>query len=285
MLAEIAAGVFCENGYEGGNVGYVSTGLGGLVIDTPPLPHQAREWQQRTAAIQPLPLYGLVNTDCHLEHMLGNDSFRGVRTFGHESSTRPISKYTPTLIEQYVGRFRDLPPGMAAEMEQIVLHDPEISVQDRLVIYAPDREVQILHLRGHTPGSLGVYLPQERVLFAGDTITNNEPPALAQADSLDWVETLDRIQAMEIDVIVPASGQPCGKEVIAPQRAYIADLRQLVQELFEGGASRRECVEKIEMPDYYPIPKGQETRIKRRRRESIERVYTEVRLSQRKRRL
>lgn len=284
MLTEIAAGVLYENGYEGGNVGYINTDLGGLLVDVPPLPHQARDWQARASTLQPLPLYGLVNTDCHLERMLGNSVLNGLRTFGHESSARPISKYSPTLLEQFVGRFRDLPPGIAAEIEQTVLRPPEISVQDRLVLYTPGREVQILHLEGHTPGSLGVYLPQEQVLFAGDDIAVNEPPALAQANSQAWLETLDRIQAMDVTTIVPASGQPCGKEVIASLIAYIADMRRMVQELFEAGASRRECVEKIEMADYYPMPKGQETRLKRRRRESVERVYTEIRLAQRRRR-
>ena len=284
MLTEIAAGVFLETEYEGGNVGYIRTELGGLLVDVPPLPHQARDWQTRAMALQPMPLYGLVNTDCHLERILGNGAVVGLRTFGHESATRLITKYTPALLEQFVGHLRDLPPGIASEIEQTVLRPPEISVQDRLVLFAPDREVHILHLEGHTAGSLGVYLPAERLLFAGDCITVNEPPALVQANSQAWLDTLDRIREMDVGTIVPASGPVCGQEVIAPLYAYIADMRRLVQEMFDAGASRRECVEKIEMADYYPLPKGQEARLKRRRRESIERVYTEIRLSQRRRR-
>ena len=284
MLIEIAAGVYYENGYEGGNVGFVSTTLGGLLVDSPPLPHQTRDWQVRLSGLSPQGLLGLVNTDCHLERMLGNRVFGAVRTFGHESSARPISKYSPTVLEQFVGRFRELPPGVAAEIIQTVLREPEISVQDRLVLHTPGREIRLLHLEGHTPGSLGAYLPAERVLFAGDTVTNHEPPALVLANTLAWLETLDRIEAMEIDVIVPGNGEPCGKEAIVPMRSYIVDMRRLTQELFDAGASRRECVEKIELPEYYPIPKGQETRLKRRRRESVERVYTEIRLAQRRRR-
>jgi len=95
---------------------------------------------------------------------------------------------------------------------------------------------------------------------------------------------LDRIEAMDIDTIVPGSGEPCSKSAIAPMRGYIADMRRLTQELFDTGASRRECVEKIDLPEHYAIVKGQETRLKRRRRESVERVYTEIRLAQRRRR-
>jgi cyclase len=284
MRTEIAAGVFYESGYEGGNVGYISTALGGLLVDSPPLPHRTREWQAQVLEMQPLPLYGLVNTDCHLERMLGNSIFAGLRTFGHESSAKPISKYSATVLEQFAGRFRDLPVGVAEEIVAAVLRVPEISVQDRLVIHAPDREVHIIHFEGHTPGSLGVYLPAERVLFAGDTVTHREPPALAQANTLAWLEAIKRIEALEIDVIVPAAGDACGKEALAPLAAYIDEMWRLTAELFEAGASRRECVEKVALSEHYAVPKGQETRMKRRRRESIERVYTEIRLAQRRRR-
>lgn len=284
MRTEIAAGVFYEGGYEGGNIGYVSTALGGLLVDTPPLPHRTRDWQAQVLEMQPQPLYGLVNTDCHLERMLGNGVFSGLRTFGHESSAKPISKYTPTVLEQFAARFRDLPAGVAEEIAQATLRLPEVSVQDRLVIHAPDREVHIIHLEGHTPGSLGVYLPAERVLFAGDTVTHKEPPALAQASTLAWLDTIRYIEALEIDVIVPAAGEACGKEALVPLTAYIEEMWRLTAELFEAGASRRECVEKVELSEHYTIAKGQETRMKRRRRESIERVYTEIRLAQRRRR-
>jgi len=284
LLIEIAAGVYYEGGYDGGNIGLINTGLGALLVDSPPLPHQTRDWQSRLSALAPQGLLGLVNTDCHLERMLGNLVFVGLRTFGHESSAKPISKYTPTVLEQFVGRYRDLPPGVAAEIEQAKLQEPELSVQDRLVLHAPDREIHLLHLDGHTPGSLGVYLPKERILFAGDSVTNHEPPALVLANSLVWLGTLERIAAMDLALIVPGNGEPCGKEALEPMRGYIGEMRRLTQELFDGGASRRECVEKIDLSEYYVIAKGQETRLKRRRRESVERVYTEIRLSQRRRR-
>ena len=54
-----------------------------------------------------------------------------------------------------------------------------------------------------------------------------------------------------------------------------------MEELFREGASRRECVEKVGMLEYFPIPEGQAARVKQRKRESVERVYTEVRLARR----
>ena len=44
-----------------------------------------------------------------------------------------------------------------------------------------------------------------------------------------------------------------------------------------------ECVDKVGLTEFFPTPTENSAEIKRRRRESIERVYTEIRLSERKR--
>jgi hypothetical protein len=93
---------------------------------------------------------------------------------------------------------------------------------------------------------------------------------------------LESIRAMEIETIIPGNGEPCGKETIEPLARYITEMRQRVTDLFHAGASRRECVEKVGMLEFFPIPETQAALLKRRRRENVERVYTEIRTSQRK---
>ncbi len=151
-----------------------------------------------------------------------------------------------------------------------------------MTLHLDKLEVQILYLEGHTPASLGVYLPGARILFSGDNVTNGEHPAAQHANSLAWLETLQRIKEMDIDVIVPGTGEPGGKELIDPLYQYLAEMRRRILELFMQGASRRECVEKVGMLDHFPIPRGQESEVKLRRRHSIERVYTEIRVALRK---
>jgi len=126
-------------------------------------------------------------------------------------------------------------------------------------------------------------LPAERILFAGDNIVNNEHPTMVHANTLAWIDTLHRIQGMEVDLLVPGAGEPCGKETIEGMIAYIAEMRRRVAELFASGASRRDAVDKVGMLEYYPVPESQAARIKRRRRENVERVYTEIRSAQRRR--
>jgi cyclase len=284
VLSELAPGVFVETGFEGGNVGLVMTERGALLVDAPMLPNEAREWQATLREMGADPYYAIVNTDYHPERMMGNGFFMPTRVFGHEASLKPIAKYDGALQEQFSARYQDSYPVLAQEIREMRIVGPEIAVGDGVTLYLGERRAEVLFLEGHTPASLGLYLPEERVLFAGDNITHSEHPALFQANSLAWLGTLDRIRAMDVEIIVPGSGAPCGKEAIELLHAYIVEMHARVKELFQKGASRRECVEKVGMLEFFPVPREQEALIRRRRRESIERVYTEVRMAVRKRR-
>jgi len=283
VLRELAPGVYVETGYEGGNVGAILTERGAVLVDTPMLPPDARAWRSMVASLGGGTIYSVVNTDYHPEHFLGNAAFMPTRVWGHEAATRQIAKYRTSVLDQLAASLRKEHPALAEEVAQLDIYPPEITVGDRATLHLGKRTLQVLHLPGHTPASLGVYLPEERILFAGDNIVNNEHPTMVQANTLTWIDTLRRIQRMDVDLLVPGAGEPCGKDVIEPLIAYITEMRRRVAELFEAGASRREAVDKVGMLDFFPVPESQAARIKRRRRENVERVYTEIRTNQRRR--
>lgn len=283
MLKELAQGVYVETGFEGGNVGVVLNGEEAFLVDTPMLPPQARQWQWTLRQLGVTRIAGIVNTDYHPEHILGNTFYMPTKIWGHELSLRQIGKYKPAGLEQLANLYREQDPELADEITNLTLHTPELCVQDHATLYLGERTLRILHLDGHTPVSLGVYLPEERILFAGDNIVYHEHPIMAQANSQAWLESLNTLQELEIEIVVPGLGEPCTKEAIAPLARYIGEIRRRVSELFEAGASRRECVEKVSMIEFYPTPEEQAARIKRRRRENVERVYTEIRTAQKKR--
>lgn len=283
MLRELAQRVYLETGFEGGNVGAILTERGALLVDAPMLPPEARAWRSTVASLGGGVIYGVVNTDYHPEHFIGNAALMPARVWGHEAAERQIAKFKTSALDQVAATFRKERPALAEEIAQLEIYPPELTVGERMTLHLGDRKVQVLYLPGHTPASLGVYLPEERILFAGDNIVNNEHPTMVQANTLAWIDTLRRIQEMDVDLLVPGVGEPCGKDVIEPMIDYITEMRRRVAELFEAGASRREAVDKAGMLDYYPVPESQAARTKRRRRENVERVYTEIRSAQRRR--
>lgn len=283
MLQELKPGVYVETAYEGGNVGAILCQRGAVLVDTPMLPPDSRRWQVALHQLGVSTIYGIVNTDYHPEHFLGNVFFMPTRIFGHELAAKQIARYRGSSLEQFSSIYREANPQLADEISRIEVRGPEISVADRTTLNLGDRHVEILYLHGHTPASLGVYLPEERVLFAGDNMVHDEHPIMSQANSAAWLETLERIRQMNVEVVVPGSGSVCDPGSLGPLVEYITEVRRRVTDLYLAGASRRECVEKAGMLDFFPFSEEQAARMKRRRRENVERVYAEIRTAQTRR--
>jgi glyoxylase-like metal-dependent hydrolase (beta-lactamase superfamily II) len=60
--------------------------------------------------------------------------------------------------------------GSIHEKQPMVDDTKTVAVNDRQVIQWRGYEIQIIHTPFHTPGSVCYYLPQERILFTGDTL-------------------------------------------------------------------------------------------------------------------
>jgi len=282
VLRELTDGVYYESQYTGGNVAVIRGDRGSLLIDVPMLPPDTRQWQLELYNLGIEEIYGIVNTDYHPEHYLGNALFMPVRVFGHKMAAKPIAKYATSLLDQVANTYRSMDSAIADEILDISVGFPEVMVGDLAHVHLGNRCVQVLAFPGHTPASLGVYLPDDKILFAGDNIANNEHPVMVHGVSLEWQNTLKQIKAMDIDLIIPGVGEPCGKEVIDPMTEYIGEMRRRILDLFQNGASRRECVDKVGMMDWFPVPDEQAALIKKRRRENVERIYTEIRTALRK---
>jgi glyoxylase-like metal-dependent hydrolase (beta-lactamase superfamily II) len=85
---------------------------------------------------------------------------------------------------------------------------PEIvAVSDKAVLILGGVEIQLLFLgRAHTGGDLSVYLPRQRVLFMSEAYLNRIFPAMRSAFPSEWVATIERAQALPVDIYVPGHG-------------------------------------------------------------------------------
>ena len=282
-MKEIAAGVYVEGRFAAGAVGLITSKKGHVLVDTPMLPNEAREWRMAIMQVSDAPVVSIVNTDYHPEHFLGNAYIGPARTFGHAAASKPLTKY-PATLEQLAAVYRETMPDLAQEIAETLVVPPEVCVDAEVTLHLQDRHIEVLALEGHTPASLGVLLPEERILFVGDNLTDNEHPAMYQANTLAWIDTLERIRAMEVDTLVTGNGALVDKGVIDPLIAYITEMHRRVAEMFAGGASRRECVDKIGMLDFFPFDDDEATAVRKRRRGNVERVYTEIRIASKKKR-
>lgn len=69
------------------------------------------------------------------------------------------------------------------------------------VVDLGNRVFQILHLPGHSPGSIGLFDPQTKTLFSGDALYDGELlDSLYHSDQAVYLQTLERIETLGAEV-------------------------------------------------------------------------------------
>jgi glyoxylase-like metal-dependent hydrolase (beta-lactamase superfamily II) len=79
---------------------------------------------------------------------------------------------------------------------------PTRTLADGDVVDLGDRTFEVLHLPGHSPGSIGLWDAERGVLFSGDAVYDG--PLLDEGDDSDveaYVATMDRLAALPVSVV------------------------------------------------------------------------------------
>jgi glyoxylase-like metal-dependent hydrolase (beta-lactamase superfamily II) len=92
------------------------------------------------------------------------------------------------------------------------------------VVDLGDRAYHVLHLPGHSPGSIGLYDARDKVLFSGDAIYDGELlDTLWHSDPETYRRTLERLKGLDAEVIHGGHSPSFGKaRMIELADAYLA---------------------------------------------------------------
>jgi cyclase len=277
-MQRVAEGVYVRSGPQNTNAGCIATAEGAVLVDTLMLPEDNRAWAREVRIkISDQSLF-LVLTDQFFDHVLGAPSF-ACPTIAHELTRKEMRKYSneETFQLRLETHFDMLDLDLTVQSADLHPGTPELAVSDSLYLHCPDREIRIIHLGGHTPGTLVVHLPQERVLFSGDIVVCEQHPFMGHANSQQWMQALDRIRTMDVDTIVPGHGPLCGVDATTRMTAYLSEARARVREFYLKGATRRETVEKTGILDLLPVPADRLAVESHKVRLGVEHLYAEIR--------
>jgi glyoxylase-like metal-dependent hydrolase (beta-lactamase superfamily II) len=227
-LEELAPGVVAFTAQGDPNVGAVIGEEAVLAVDARATPVLAREWLEELRRLADKPVRYLVLTHYHAVRVLGASAFAAESVIAHEGTRRWISDRGEADFESESRRF----PRLFKDVDSIPgLTYPNVAFADTLRLDLGGREVELLHLgRGHTQGDAAVWVLEERVLFAGDLVEARAAPYMGDAFVEEWATTtLDRVEALGAQTIVPGRGPAAGPEAIAETREYLATLWETVR--------------------------------------------------------
>lgn len=213
----------------GANAGIVIGRDGIVVIDTLVSAKEAQRFFADIRKITVKPIRYVINTHYHLDHAWGNSEFvkQGAVGIAQTADGKTMERNGPEALKG--GAAFGLTPE-ALEGTEIVI--PQISFSERMAIDLGDERIELIHpAPSHTAGSLLVYLPGKHILFAGDILFTDYHPYLAEGDLSGWIKTLEQIEAMDVETIIPGHGPLSAKGDIVAMKSYLAVFDAKAREL------------------------------------------------------
>jgi cyclase len=215
----------------GGNSGVIIGDKGVVVIDAKTTAAGGKELLENIAKITPKPVTTVILTHSDGDHVNGLASFpAGVKVIAHENNKKeqeaalsaggrgaPPADHIPTQVT-------------TKEKENLTLEGAKFE----LLHWAP----------AHTSGDLMIYLPADRIVFAGDVIASTLPDALIHLEkhgsSEGWVTTVKGMLKLNVDQVVPGHGNIMTKDDVRMRLARVEEKRAKVKELVGQGKSLAE---------------------------------------------
>ncbi len=186
------------------NAAFVVTPAGVVVIDALGSPALAERLLAEIRKVTPRPVTHVIVTHYHADHIYGLQTFKakGARIIAHGAAKAYMNSETARL--RLEASRVELAPWVD-EDTRLVEADEWLDGDRTLKIGGVDFQIRIVG-PSHTPEDLVVYLPSEKVLFAGDLVFRSRIPYVGQADSRHWILALEKLLAFDAGVIVPGHG-------------------------------------------------------------------------------
>jgi len=182
-------------------------------------------------------------------------------TVGHENVLARLDRYRATRDFQVLLNLWQVPRGSRAAFEAALeIEHPEVTFTDTYVLDDDRRRVEVIAAPSETDDAVALWLPEQRVLYGGPTVIPGFPnigtPLRTQRLTQRWIDTLDRLTALDAEILIPEFGEVVvGAEAVRHRLTTTADaLRWLIAEVLprlDRGMTDVEIIH--DLPDAGPV--------------------------------
>jgi glyoxylase-like metal-dependent hydrolase (beta-lactamase superfamily II) len=209
-----------------------------LVIDSFQSPALANLMFATVKTLTDKPIKYVLNTHFHNDHTGGNAAARslGIPIIGRGT------------IREYMLSRR----GANAQDPNPIT--PDLIVNSETSIWLGDRQVKIERAEGHSGGTdIVAYVPDSKVLFTGDILSNKRFPFVGDGDIQAWQGTLYRLISTYPEAkVVPGHGEVGDRTTLQELQAYFTDLEKLALSWKARGLSKEQAIaQSSKIPDTY----------------------------------
>lgn len=277
-LRQLAAGVYAVlgdtgRGVEGRpNAGFVVTSAGVVVIDALASPGEGRVLLRTIRSVTQQPVRYLVLTHHHPDHTFGAIVFKraGARLIAHpDRRTLANIDGDDRLASDWTGVM-----GLEQMRGFAYADTPDIPVRRDTALIVGGRRIAIVRPgAAHTAGDLMVWLPDDRVLFAGDVLVEDGVSMMVDGSSAAMLGALARIDSLNPRVAVPGHGRLATRPatLVAATRCYVLALRETMRRAVAAGVRMGQAIDRLP-----PADRERPVSLHSRLRRNAVRVYSEM---------
>jgi glyoxylase-like metal-dependent hydrolase (beta-lactamase superfamily II) len=190
--------VFTSDLYAQVTASAVVTREGITVIDTLPFPEETRSMIEFLEGLGRGSIRYLINTHWHGDHTYGDFLFEGVQLVGHQRCADAL----PDLGAKVLEESQETSP----QLEEVELCVPDVTFdQGDMLLHLGGKSMQMVLTPGHTHDSTVVYVKEDKVLLAADTVM--PLPYFVWGSPEDFIDSLQRVLEFNMDSIVQGHGE------------------------------------------------------------------------------
>jgi cyclase len=229
-MQEIASNVYIEDQFHGVTLGVIVTPRGLIQIDAPPSSEDARSWRAALMNLGGGMERVLVNLDAHPDRTLGARAMDCI-VIAHEKTAGTFRTRPNTFKAQgeETGADWESIPGLGS----VRWVPPEISFLTQMTLHWGSAPILLEHHAGPSNGSIWVHMPEEKIVFIGDTVLKNQPPFFAGSNLTDWTTSLNLLlsPAFKGYTIISGRGGVVTTNIIKTQLDFIKHIHDKLEKI------------------------------------------------------
>lgn len=267
-----------------GNAVFVLTSEGVVLFDAGGSPAMGEAIVAKVRALTSQPITNVVVSHWHGDHMRGLQAicaaFASVRIIAHPHTRDMIVATRERWLKRRVTMVANIRRALSAALEQhqdmsgrplipaeqawletgLTITDqldsenqrtdyvfPNITFAEHLTLFFGGKEIRILHPgNAHTAGDLILWLPQDRIVAAGDIVTA-PIPLMPSPYTREYVGVLGQIKALGYAALVPGHGEVLrDSQYLDLLSATFETVNAQMKELVAQGADKEDAVKKVD---------------------------------------
>lgn len=245
-LSEVAEGTFAYVQPDGGwclnNAGCLVSDGQSLLVDTAATQKRALALKEAITTVCASPPRFVVNTHSHGDHTFGNSVFAEHAAIVAHDATR-------AEMDALGLHLTTLWPDVGWGELSVTL--PTVTYHDRLTLRVGQEQADLIALGpAHTAVDTVVWLPRQRVLFAGDLLMSGATPFCLMGSVSGSLEAVAQLRALDPEVVVAGHGPVTGPSVLDTVDRYLRWLQHVAADGLAAGLTPLEVAHETTLGEW-----------------------------------